>query len=125
MEDVSQSDRLNVRARDSLAGLLKRRREALGLTQAELADRLGMTRPYLSRLERGEYSHPSGRVLAQLARSLNIPIEDLYAITGYTLPRDLPNFGAYLRAKLTDWPDEALRELEAFHDFLKNKYSLE
>ena len=29
-------------------------RQALGLTQAELADRLGMTQPMISRIERGE-----------------------------------------------------------------------
>ena len=29
-------------------------RKALGLTQAELADRMGMTQPMVSRIERGE-----------------------------------------------------------------------
>ena len=29
-------------------------RQALGLTQTELADRLGMTQPMVSRIERGE-----------------------------------------------------------------------
>lgn len=29
-------------------------RQSLGLTQAELADRLGMTQPMVSRIERGE-----------------------------------------------------------------------
>ena len=29
-------------------------RKALGLTQTELADRLGMTQPMISRIERGE-----------------------------------------------------------------------
>lgn len=124
MGDLSQSDRHNSSACDSLASLLTTRRQALGLTQAQLAAQLGVTRPYLSRLERGEYSHPSGRVLAQLARWLTIPIEDLYAITGYALPRDLPGFSPYLRAKFADWPEQALQELESFHGFLKDKYSL-
>lgn len=124
MEDLSQSDRPNTRACDSLASLLTIRRQAVGLTQAQLAAQLGVTRPYLSRLERGEYAHPSGRVLAQLAKLLAIPIEDLYAITGYALPRDLPSFGPYLRAKYVDWPEHVLEELEAFHGFLKQKYSL-
>ena len=125
MRDVSQPDRHNVRACDSLGSLLKNGREALGLTQAQLAAQLGVTRPYLSRLERGEYANPSGRVLAQLANRLGIPIEDLYGLTGYALPRDLPNFGPYLRAKHNDWPEQALREIETFYEFVLEKYSLE
>lgn len=125
MRDVSQPDRHNVRACDSLASVLKSGREALGITQAQLASQLGVTRPYLSRLERGEYAHPSGRVLAQLARWLNIPVEDLYGITGYALPDDLPSFGPYLRAKHNDWPEQALREIETYYEFVQDKYSLE
>lgn len=124
MEHINQSGRHSDFAPDSLASLLKDKRLALELTQAQVADQLGVTRPYLSRLERGEYAHPSARVLAQLAQWLDVPMDDLYALTGYVLPRDLPNFGPYLRAKYIDWPEYALRELETFHDFLRNKYSL-
>jgi transcriptional regulator with XRE-family HTH domain len=124
MEKVNRSDRPN--GGDSpLGNLLKTKRESAGLTLTELAEQLSVSRPYLSRLERGEYAHPSPTVLSQMARCLDIGIEDLYAITGYMIPTDLPSFGSYLRAKHPTWPEVASRGLEDFYDFLKQKYTLE
>jgi transcriptional regulator with XRE-family HTH domain len=124
MRSIEKSDRLNPPA-GPLGELIRTKRAAAGLTLTQLAVQVGVCRPYLSRLERGEYAHPSPRVLAQLAKWLDISHEDLYAITGYMLPSDLPSFGPYLRAKHAEWPDHVLQELDSFYDFLKHKYSLE
>ena len=123
MEQDNQSDHLDGTAQ-TLGSLLKAKREAGGLSLTQLAARLGISRPYLSRLERGEYAHPSVRILTQLAKCLGIRSEDLYALTGYIVPSDLPSFGAYLRAKHPDWPEGVRAELIEFYDFLKHKYSL-
>ena len=108
----------------TLGDLLRSRREAAGLSLTQMAAKLGMSRPYLSRLERGEYTNPSCKMLVQLGKGLDIDTEDLYAMTGCLLPTDLPNFVPYLRAKYPDWPDLAIAELDDFHDFLRHKYSL-
>lgn len=109
----------------ALGSLLKSRREAAGLSLTQMAARLGVSRPYLSRLERGEYEHPSPRILHQMVKHLDIRPEDLYALTGCMLPTDLPSFGPYLRAKYPDWPDLVRIELTDFYGFLKHKYSLQ
>lgn len=123
MKSIKKSDRPNPPA-GPLGELIGAKREAAGLTLTQLAVQLGVCRPYLSKLEHGEYAHPSPRVLMQLAKWLDISHDDLYAITGYMLPSDLPSFGPYLRAKHAEWPDHALQELENFYEFLKHKYSL-
>ena len=124
MEHVNRSGRHSAGS-SPLGNLIRSKREAAGLTLTQLAAELAVSRPYLSRLERGEYAHPSSRVLAQIIKRLDISVEDAYAITGYLLPKDLPSFGPYLRAKHADWPEAALQELETFYDFLKHKYSIE
>lgn len=108
----------------SLGSLVKAEREAFGLSLTELAAQVGISRPYLSRLERSEYAHPSVRVLTQLSKRLDIHREDLYALAGYTLPTDLPELGPYLEAKHPEWPDEARVQLEGFYEYLRQKYEL-
>jgi DNA-binding XRE family transcriptional regulator len=46
------------------------RRKELGLTQAELAERAGMTQPAINRLETGT-TLPSSRTLFRIARALD------------------------------------------------------
>lgn len=123
MAQGKQSDHLDGEAQ-ALGSLLRAKREVGGFSMTQLASRLGISRPYLSRLERGVYAHPSPRVLSQMTKCLDIRAEDLYALTGYTVPSDLPSFGAYLRAKHPDWPEVVVAELTEFYDFLRHKYSL-
>ena len=51
---------------------LKKARQAVGLTQTQLADRLGKSQGYVSLLERGQRS-PSASVATRLAVALNLP----------------------------------------------------
>jgi|ERR1017187_7157654 transcriptional regulator with XRE-family HTH domain len=121
---VSQSDHRS-NGDKALGNLLRDGRLAAGLSKRALAEKLAVSRPYLSRLERGEYNHPAPPILARISKCLDIRIEDLYAIVGYMVPSDLPNFEPYVRAKHPNWPDGAIRELESFYDYLKHKYSQE
>jgi transcriptional regulator with XRE-family HTH domain len=123
MGQRKQSDRHEIRAA-ALGDLLKAEREAAGLSLTQMAMKLGISQPYLSRLERGEYAHPSPEILLRIAECLKIRAEDLYALTGLVHPTDLPNFVPYLRAKHPDWPDMVITELDDFCDFLKHKYFL-
>lgn len=49
---------------------IRNRRVALGMTQQECADRAGISRTYLSNLERGESANPTWSIVDRLAQVL-------------------------------------------------------
>lgn len=55
---------------------LKQFREAKGLSQAALAEKVGLSREYIARLETGKHDPPLSRV-EKLAKALKVPIEKL------------------------------------------------
>jgi transcriptional regulator with XRE-family HTH domain len=103
---------------------LRKRREEAGLSKTEMARKLNVSSPHLSRLERDEIKHPSAELLQRITKCLNIRSEDLYALTGLLIPTDLPELVPYLRAKHPDWPDFVIAELDDICDYLKYKHSL-
>ena len=50
-------------------------REKLNLTQAELAERIGVTQPYIARIENDEASNLSLETLVKIVEALNGAIE--------------------------------------------------
>lgn len=52
-------------------------REAAGMTQAELARRVGVTRQTLIAIEQGRYS-PTLELAFQLARAFGVRLDDLF-----------------------------------------------
>ena len=52
-------------------------REAAGITQAELARRVGVTRQTLIAIEQGRYS-PTLELAFQLARAFRVGLDDLF-----------------------------------------------
>lgn len=108
----------------TLADLLKSRRKSAGLTLTAMASELGISRSQLTRLESGENKRPQPPLLSRISQHLNVRPEDLYALTGYMPPTDLPGFVPYLRAMHPDWPDYAIVMLDEIHDFLRYKHSL-
>lgn len=61
----------------ALRTMVKRQRKALGMTQAELALKVGVTKQYITMLERGKHRTPSLPTLRKLARALGVPVTDL------------------------------------------------
>jgi transcriptional regulator with XRE-family HTH domain len=59
-----------------VAGRLRARREALGLSQARLAQAAGISRGYLIRLEAAQQD-PTLTVLAKLAKALKVSVAEL------------------------------------------------
>ena len=55
---------------------LKRERKNLGLSQEQLAQRVGLSTQYMSRIERGMHS-PSFKILLELGRALGRPAASL------------------------------------------------
>lgn len=64
---------------ERLANCLKERRAELGLTQAELADRVGVTRKTVNTVENGVFT-PSTILALKLAESLGLSVEQLFWI---------------------------------------------
>lgn len=61
----------------SLAAVIKQQRHRLGLTQAALADCVGIRQYQIAQYERGTHK-PSFKQAVEIARTLNIGIRDLY-----------------------------------------------
>jgi DNA-binding XRE family transcriptional regulator len=61
--------------------LLRRAREAAGLTQAQLAARAGVSRQLVGAAEAGRHA-PSVQTALRIARALGRPVEDLFALPG-------------------------------------------
>ena len=55
---------------------IRYRREELGYTQTELAERVHTTQPYVSRLERGWFN-PSMQMIVKISTVLNISVDYL------------------------------------------------
>ena len=69
----------------SLGALIRERREALGLTQEQLAERVGegVRQSEISRLEHDRISLPRRDRLGQIAAALDLTIGDLLVLTGW------------------------------------------
>jgi transcriptional regulator with XRE-family HTH domain len=72
-----------------LAPVLARWRRGLGWTQAELAARAGISRGYLSELERGLTERPGLEVLTRVCAALGRSWTQLFAEAGLSLPGDV------------------------------------
>lgn len=93
----------------TLAEYLRTAREQAGISQRQLASRVGIHNSYLARLESGEWPSPSADVLQRIAEVLEISSADLFAFIGIAPPEGLPEFAPYLRAKYHLSDDEIRR----------------
>lgn len=66
---------------EALANRLKERRTELGLTQAELAERCGVSRKTVNTVENGVFV-PSTLLALKLAAVLERPVEELFWVEG-------------------------------------------
>jgi putative transcriptional regulator len=66
---------------DALLNSLKAERERLGLTQAALAERVGVSRKTINTVENGVFI-PSTLLALKLAAALDRPVEALFRLGG-------------------------------------------
>jgi putative transcriptional regulator len=64
---------------ERLANRLKDRRTQLNVTQAELAEKVGVTRKTVNTVENGVFT-PSATLAIKLARALDLSVEQLFWI---------------------------------------------
>ena len=66
--------------KDDIRNALRRHRlMADGMTQQDLADRVGVTRQTILSIEKGRYN-PSVGLALRLARVFGVPVEELFAL---------------------------------------------
>jgi transcriptional regulator with XRE-family HTH domain len=95
-------------AKELGAQVLARRKEK-GFSQTELAERTGISRNYVSLIERGEATNISMRIINQLAVNLETTSSDLFgASKRVTIPTSLGEF-----AKEQDLPYSVTEKLAA------------
>ncbi|NUS72183.1 MAG: helix-turn-helix transcriptional regulator [Corynebacteriales bacterium] len=74
-------------ALDELGAFIRQRRQQAQISLRQLADKTGVSNPYLSQIERG-LRKPSADVLRQLAEALRVGTPDMFRRAGLLPPRD-------------------------------------
>ena len=107
--DVPRGDEDTRRSSESqdIGSFIRAQREAAEVSIRQLADRAGVSNPYLSQIERG-LRKPSADVLAQIARGLRLSAEVLYARAGILELRQ----GSPVRDAILTAPDLTERQRE-------------
>ena len=72
-------------AAQDIGGFIRAQREAAQVSVRQLAEKAGVSNPYLSQIERG-LRKPSADVLAQIAKALRVSAEVLYVRAGILEP---------------------------------------
>lgn len=108
----------------SLGEYVRAGRQSKNWTLEQAGQRSGLDFSYWSRLENGLYDSPSPKHLLAIARTLDVPVEDLYALAGYVIPERLPSFRPYMRATRPGLTAEDVRQVELFMEFLRQQRGL-
>lgn len=96
-----------------LGRFIRQQRERSAMTLRKLADRAGISNPYLSQIERG-LRRPSADILRKLSRALSISAETLYEKAGLLEEqRERPDVAAAIQAdgELSERQKQALTEI--------------
>lgn len=81
-EQRPESDESSIEDDDNAVGsFIREQRERANLSLRRLAERAGVSNPYLSQIERG-IRNPSAEILKRLSRALEISAETLYSRAG-------------------------------------------
>ena len=72
-------------AAQDIGSFIRSQREAAEVSVRQLAERAGVSNPYLSQIERG-LRKPSAEVLSQIAKALRLSAEVLYVRAGILAP---------------------------------------
>ena len=99
----------------SLGDYVRARRQSRNMDIRTAAEHSGFHESYWRKLEAGHYERPDANNLRVIAETLSWPLEDLYSLCGYTITKDLPSFGPYLRATTNMSPKDIKVMERIFH----------
>lgn len=91
---------------------IRQQRERSAISMRKLAERAGISNPYLSQIERG-LRRPSADILKAIARGLSISAESLYERAGFLDGAPRPEVEDAIRtdAAITERQKQALTEI--------------
>jgi transcriptional regulator with XRE-family HTH domain len=104
----------------ALGKCLRQRREELGLSLRQLALKVGTHASYLGRLETGAYRRPPFEYLPRIAEALKISYADLFTVSGYGVPEELPSLVPYLRVRY-NMSEDSIREANRYFEQLQHQ----
>ena len=108
----------------TIGSSLRQARTRMGLSLRDLEKLTGVSRPMLNRLELDQIDQPNPRVLHQLAETLELNSDDLFALAGYQPSTQLPSLAPYLRVKY-QLPPAAVAEAQVALQGILARYDQE
>lgn len=93
---------------------VRAKREDHGLSIQSLATLTRVDWTTIRRIEQGKFLAPGPDKLKRIAKVLDIPSHDLFALAQYLDADELPTPKPYLRAKFPDLPAEAVDEADRY-----------
>ncbi|MDE2480802.1 MAG: helix-turn-helix transcriptional regulator [bacterium] len=100
-------------ARQGLSSAIRAARERAGLTQSQLADRVGLAPSHIARLETGDRANPRFETIARIAHALGASLDEIASAAG--LATVAPESNSRYRAGAVR-SAQALRDLLESHD---------
>jgi transcriptional regulator with XRE-family HTH domain len=111
-------------ATNELGQHIKRLREDRGLNVRGLAAKAGLTGSAVSRVENGKRT-PALDTLKAIASALDVPLTDMFAMSGYLGPYDLPSLTPYLHARYGHLPEASLTAIDTYLKRLIDEHGLD
>jgi transcriptional regulator with XRE-family HTH domain len=108
-----------------LGTYLRRARAKSGLSQAALAEQVGVRNTSILRLERGEFSNPRPELLEGIADTLGLDRFDLAERAGYINSEDLPSLRVYLRTRYGELPESTSDAITAYAERLARQHGVD
>jgi transcriptional regulator with XRE-family HTH domain len=108
----------------ALKTVLRTAREEAGLSIRQLAERSGVDKAMISRIESGETKWAQLGTINKLATALDLEPNRLYEASGYFAGQALPSPAIYFRGRYGQLPDEAVADLERYVKRLQKKYGV-
>lgn len=65
-------------SKEQIGKSLKKARKSLGLIQAQVAEKAGITSNYYSMIERGEIENPGSKVMSDIAKVLKLKSSEVF-----------------------------------------------
>jgi transcriptional regulator with XRE-family HTH domain len=104
----------NENAPTALASLVTGLRKAAGISTWTLAQRSGIDRSNIRRIESGVVSNITVATMQKLAAALDVDVERFYEAHWETTGQTLPSLATYFRTKYRQLSDHQIAQIEEF-----------